>query len=182
MIASLCILCCISPSSAMAEMVDASKSALTLSLELCGIYAVWLGMLELIDQSGLGKKLAKLLTPIIRKLFKTKDENIEKLIALNMSANMLGLGNAATPMGIKAMQALDDKSGVATPAMIMLIVINATSIQLLPSTVIGLRTAVGSANPADIILPTFLSTLVTTGIGILLVLLCNKAREKRRKR
>ena len=181
MIASLCVLLTTTPSNAMTEMISASAQALTLCIELCGVYAVWLGILELVDKSGLGQKLARLLRPVIKKLFKIDNEEIEKMIALNMSANMLGLGNAATPMGIKAMQALDDKSGIATPAMIMLIIINATSIQLLPNTVIGLRSSAGSANPADIILPTLLSTMVTTGIGISLVLLFNKLRERRKK-
>ena len=101
------------------------------------------------------------------------------MIALNMSANMLGLGNAATPMGIKAMQALDDGSGIATDAMIMLIVINATSIQLLPSTVIGLRASAGSLSPADIILPTLLSTICTVTLGITLVKLFQKFRRRK---
>ena len=100
------------------------------------------------------------------------------MIALNMSANILGLGNASTPMGIKAMQALDDGSGKATFSMIMLLVVNATSIQLLPSTVIGLRSSAGSANPADIILPTIIATAITTICGISLVLFCNFLHKK----
>ena len=157
---------------------------MTLCIELCAVYAVWLGLLEIVNATGLGKKLAKLLRPLIRKLFRVDNEEIEKMIALNMSANMLGLGNAATPMGIKAMQALDDGSGKATFSMIMLVVVNATSIQLLPSTVIGLRANAGSADPADIILPTILATIVTVSIGISLVILCDKIKKKlaRRKR
>ena len=140
--------------------------------------------MEIVDATGRGKKLAKLLRPLIRKLFRVDNEEIEKMIALNMSANMLGLGNAATPMGIKAMQALDDGSGKATFSMIMLVVVNATSIQLLPSTVIGLRANAGRADPADIILPTILATIVTVSIGISLVILCDKIKKKlaRRKR
>ena len=153
----------------LSEMISASAGALNLCIEFCAVYAVWLGILELIDKSGLGEKLAHLLRPVIKKLFKIDNPEIEKMIALNMSANMLGLGNASTPLGIKAMQALDDGSGVATTAMIMLIVINATSIQLLPSTVIGLRASAGSLNPADIILPTLLSTICTSLLGIILV-------------
>ena len=181
MVTGLCVLLVKDPSVAMSEMISASSSALTLCIELCGVYAVWLGMLELVDKSGLGEKLAKLLRPIIRKLFKINNPEIEKMIALNMSANMLGLGNAATPMGIKAMQALDTGEKIASPAIIMLVVINATSIQLLPSTVIGLRASAGSINPADIILPTLLSTIVTVSIGISLTLLCNKIRARRKK-
>ena len=180
-ISALCVLLVKSPESAMSEMISASSSALTLCVELCGVYAVWLGILQLVEDTGLSEKLAKLLRPIIRKLFKTKDPEAEKLIALNMSANMLGLGNAATPMGIKAMKKLDTGEKIASPAIIMLIVVNATSIQLLPSTVIGLRASAGSANPADIILPTLLSTIVTVTIGVSLTILCNKIRARRQK-
>ncbi len=178
MLASLFVLIYVDPGATLTTMIDASTDALTLCIELCAVYAVWLGLLEIVDASGLGKKLAKLLRPIIKKLFKIDNEEIEKMIALNMSANMLGLGNAATPMGIKAMQAMDDKSGVATYSMMMLVIVNATSIQLLPSTVIGLRANAGSSDPADIILPTILATIVTTSVGILLAILCNKIKTR----
>lgn len=177
-LASLCFLIYSDPASVLDTMIDASSEALKLSIELCAIYAVWLGILELVDASGLSNKLAKLLHPIIKKLFKTSDPEAEKMIALNMSANMLGLGNAATPMGINAMKRLDDGSGVATHAVIMLIVLNSTSIQLLPSTVIGLRSAAGSSSPADIILPTLISTVCTCVLGIVLVKLLGKVHNK----
>lgn len=178
---SLCTLVFSAPESVVNVMIEASGGAFKLCLELAAVYAVWLGILELVDASGLGQKLAKLLRPVIKKLFKIDNEEIEKMIALNMSANMLGLGNAATPMGINAMKKMDDGSGVATNAMIMLIVINATSIQLLPSTVIGLRAAAGSVSPADIILPTILATMLTSGLGIVLVKFFGKLRERRKK-
>ena len=177
-ISSFCMLIWSAPESIVGTMIEASGGALKLCVELIAVYAVWLGILELIDASGLGQKLAKALHPIIKRLFKIDNPEIEKMIALNMSANMLGLGNAATPMGIKAMQAMDDKSGIATPAMIMLIIINATSIQLLPSTIIGLRASAGSVSPDDIILPTILATTVTSVLGIILVKFCNKVHNK----
>ncbi len=177
MLASLIVLLYIDPGATLSTMIDASTSALTLCIELCAVYAVWLGLLEIVDATGLGQKLAKLLKPLIKKLFRIDNEEIEKMIALNMSANILGLGNAATPMGIKAMKSLDDGSGVATFSMIMLVVVNATSIQLLPSTVIGLRANAGSENPADIILPTILATIVTVSIGIALVLIFDKIKR-----
>ncbi len=177
MLASLIVLLYVDPGATLSTMIDASTSALTLCIELCAVYAVWLGLLEIVDATGLGQKLAKLLRPLIKKLFRVDNEEIEKMIALNMSANILGLGNAATPMGIKAMKSLDDGSGVATFSMIMLVVVNATSIQLLPSTVIGLRANAGSENPADIILPTILATVVTVSIGIILVLIFDKIKR-----
>jgi len=180
-ISSMCFLVWSEPASIMTEMVSASTGALKLCVELCAVYAVWLGILELVDKSGLGEKLAHLLHPLIKKLFKIDNTEIEKMIALNMSANMLGLGNAATPMGIKAMQSLDDGSGIANTAMIMLIVINATSIQLLPSTVIGLRAATGSVSPSDIILPTIIATACTSICGIALVKLFSRIYKRRIK-
>ncbi len=178
MLISLGVLLFVNPAATLDEMIGASAGALELCIELCAVYAVWLGLLEIVDASGLGQKLARLLRPIIKKLFRVDNQEIQKMIALNMSANMLGLGNAATPMGIKAMQALDDGSGKANFSMIMLIVINATSIQLLPSTVISLRSNAGSTNAADIILPTLLSTIVTVTVGITLVLICDKIHKK----
>lgn len=179
-VSSLCFLLSSAPDTVVGVMVEASGGALKLCIELGAVYAVWLGILELVDASGLGNKLAKLLHPIIKKLFKVDNEEIEKMIAMNMSANILGLGNAATPMGINAMKALDDGSGVANTAMIMLIIINATSIQLLPSTVIGLRASAGSASPADIILPTIIATTFTSGLGIILVKFFSRFFEKKR--
>ena len=170
------------PSSVMSEMISASGEALKLCIELCAVYAVWLGILELVEASGLGEKLARFLRPLIKKLFKINNEETERFIAMNMSANMLGLGNAATPMGIRAMQALDDGSGIANTAMIMLIVLNATSIQLLPSTVIGLRASAGSTSPADIILPTLIATTVTSVLGVILVKLISSIRNKHKKK
>lgn len=169
MFSSIITMLVTNPGGVLNEMIAASTDALKLCVELCAIYAVWLGIMELVDASGLSEQLAKLLRPLIKFIFRVDDPNIQKVIALNMSANILGLGNAATPMGIKAMQALDDKSGKANFAIIMLIVVNATSIQLLPTTVIGLRTSAGSTNPADIILPTLIVTFLTTILGIIFV-------------
>ena len=182
MLFSMLVLLITSPSAMLEEMIGASTSALSLVVELCAVYVVWLGFIELIDASGLAEKLAKLLRPLIKKIFKVDNEETQKLIALNLSANMLGVGNASTPLGIKAVSALDDHTGKANFAMIMLIVINATSIQLLPTTVIGLRASAGSSDPADIILPTLIVTVTTTVIGILLVHGIEKLRKKIKER
>lgn len=178
MLSSMLVLLVVNPAAVLSEMIGASTAALELVISLCAVYAVWLGIVELVDASGLGEKLAKALRPLIKKVFKVEDNQSQKLIAMNVSANMLGIGNAATPMGIKAMQALDDGSGKANFSMIMLIVVNATSIQLLPTTVIGLRQAAGSTNPADIILPTLIVTTITTILGIVTVKLVDKLYKK----
>lgn len=182
MLSGVLVLLVTNPSAVLSEMIGASANALSLCIELCAIYAVWLGIMELVEASGLAENLARLLRPLIRKIFRVEDKETQKIIALNVSANMLGLGNAATPMGIRSMQALDDKSGTANFAMIMLIVINATSIQLLPTTIIGLRQSAGSANPADIIAPTLIVTFCTTLLGIALVTFIDKLRTSLKSR
>lgn len=179
---AFCVLIWTNPSNILSTMLAASSDSFKLALELCAVYAVWLGILELVDASGLSKKIARALRPFIRKLFKINDPETEKLIALNMSANMLGLGNASTPLGIAAIKRLDSGDSIANHAIIMLIVLNATSIQLLPSTVIGLRAAAGSLSPGDIILPTLLATICTFILGASLVLLLGKIREKLKRR
>lgn len=178
MLLGTAVLLIVNPSATFSSMLDASSSAVELCISLCAIYAVWLGLLEILDQSGLSEKLAKLLRPIIKKLFKGANEKTQKDIAINISANMLGLGNAATPYGIKAMKGLDDGSGIANQAMIMFMVLNATSIQLIPSTTIGLRAAAGSSNAGDIILPTLIATFISCFTGIFLVFICGKILKK----
>lgn len=178
---SVIILIFNNPGLVISEMLSASEGAVKLVINLWGIYAVWLGIINILDKSGLSDKLAKMLAPIIKFLFKSNNPMANKYIAINMASNILGLGNAATPSGIKAMQELDDKSGKATFAGIMLLVINSVSIQLLPTTIIGLRENAGSVNSADIILPTILSSFATCIFAILLVFLFRKI-FKRRKR
>ena len=182
MITSFCLLLWTGPEKVLTTMIEGASFALKHIVELTAIYAIWLGILELVEASGLGDKLARLLRPIIRKLFKLNDTEAEKLIALNISANMLGLGNAATPMGIRAMKKLDDESGIATPAIIMLIVLNATSIQLLPTTIIGMRASSGSTTPGDIILPTLIVTIFTCLLGIILTKSFGKIYEKQKRK
>ena len=179
MIISFVCLLITRPDAILSTMLSSSSSALTLCLNLCSMYAVWLGMFEILDESGATEKLAKLFRPITKKLFKTDNPYAQQQLSLNIAANVLGLGSAATPAGIEAM---NDGSGKATFGMIMLFIINATSIQLLPTTAISLRLAAGSQNAADIILPTILSTLLTTGLGIVLVFLIEKLKRQRRKK
>lgn len=180
-VVSITILIFKSPENVFSGMLTATQSALNLSLTLCGIYSVWLGLLKIVEQSGLNQKLAKLFKPLIRKLFDCPDDKTASLIALNISSNMLGIGNASTVMGIKAMKGLDKGAEIANRAMIMLIVINATSIQLLPTTIIGMRSALNSVNPTDIILPSIIATMVSTFSGIILVFLISKLINRLKK-
>ena len=179
-LASLVTLLFIDPEQSINAMMNAGSDAITLVIKLLGIYAVWLGIIALVDASGLSEKLANLLEPLIDWLFGKTDKDTKKYIALNMSANILGMGNACTPTGMKAMEGLDKQNNsiTASTAMIMLIIINATSIQLIPTTILGLRAQYGSASSSDIILPTLIATTVSTVLGILLVKLCAKIRKR----
>ena len=182
MLSAICVLLFVNPQEVVSEMLSSSANALSLCIELIGIYAVWLGILEILDKSGLSLKLANLLNPIIKFLFKSDNSEANKYIAINMASNILGLGNAATPSGIKAMELLDDKSQKATFSATMLIVINSVSIQLLPTTVIGLRESANSVNSTSIILPTIISSFLTATLAVCLVFLFTKLSKKKTKR
>ncbi len=151
--------------------VEGAKEAALLCLSLAGAYALWLGILNVASDAGLVSMLARRMRGAIRALFKEVPENspASGYITLNIVANMLGMGNAATPFGLKAMRALYDLSTDKTNAsdsMCMLLIINASSVQLLPLTVIALRSAAGSAAPAEIVITSLLATTVTTIVGI----------------
>ena len=142
----------------------ASKGA-TLCLALLSSYALWLGLIGVWEQSGITQKISKLLSPLVKKIFKTQDEDSAKAISMNLSVNLLGMGGAATPYGIKACQLLD-KSPSAEYSSAMFFVVNATSIQLLPTAIVGVRASLGSIAPADIILPSILTTAFSTIVGM----------------
>lgn len=178
LIVCLAVLTFVSPSTSIETILNASEKAVKLCISLVSIYAVWLGILEIVEKSGLNKKIAKLLSPIIKFLFGNQPSEINEQIAINLSSNMFGMGNASTPSGIKAMQMLDDGSGKATKPMIMLMIINSMSIQLIPTTIIGMRIAYGSKNASDIIFPILISSFVSTFIGVLLVKIFYKPRKK----
>lgn len=178
-LSATCMLLFINPQAVISEMLSAGASAVELCINLLGIYAIWLGILNILDKSGLSQKLANLLSPLIKFLFKSTNPEANKYIAINMASNMLGLGNASTPSGIKAMQCLDDGSGKAGFSAIMLLVVNSVSIQLLPTTIIGMRESAGSLNSTDIILPTILSSLLTCIFAVSLVFLFNKLGKRK---
>lgn len=168
MLTSLAVLLFTSPKNAFGVMIDGASDAIALSIKLLAIYMVWLGVLRMMEASKLDKKLSKLLRPVVCKIFKGESDEAYDKICLNLSTNMLGMGGASTPAGIKAMNLMSDGSDRATDNMIMLLVINATSIQLIPATMIALRAQAGSQNPSDIILPTLISSGVATLAGMLM--------------
>lgn len=156
------------PEAAFPTMIDGVTHAIELSVKLCAIYAVWLSVLKMVEATSLDKKLSKLLRPIVRKIFKNESDDAYDYISINLAANMFGMGGVATPAGIKAMSAMSDGSDRASDNMIMLLVINATSIQLIPATVIAMRTAANSQSPSDVILPTLISSGIATLVGALM--------------
>ena len=152
---------------------SSAKDAAVLLITLMGTYTLWLGVLNIAKKSGLIEQIAKKAEPIIAFLFKDipKQSKANGLITMNIIANMLGMGNAATPFGLMAMKELqkyNPNKEKAADAMCMLLIINATSVQLLPLTVISLRVAAGSISPTDIILTSLITTFVTTLTGIIL--------------
>lgn len=169
MVSSLFMIIVTIPEQALMVMMGASANGVQMSIEFLGIYAIWLGILQVLDDTRLSHKLSHLLQKPIRHIFGQTDPETEKNICLNVSSNILGLGSAATPFGIKAMKGMDKGSELATKGMIMLVVINSTGIQVLPTTVIGLRALAGSVSPSAIIWPTVVATFIPTVIGILLV-------------
>lgn len=166
MVISMLLLVFSSPDAVLQSMIAGSKNGLMLCFTLFSIYAVWLSVLNLIESTGLDKKIAKLFKPIIKKLFKHTSNEANEQIAINMTANFLGMGGAGTTSGIKAISLMDNNCTKATDDMIMLFVINCTSIQLIPSTIIALRSAHNCSSPSDILLPSILNTIITTVVGV----------------
>ncbi|WP_260293802.1 nucleoside recognition domain-containing protein [Sedimenticola hydrogenitrophicus] len=155
-------------------MIDSATGAVELALGLVGVMALFLGLMKIAEQGGLLKILARLIRPLMVRLFPDvpADHPAMGAMILNMSANMLGLGNAATPFGIKAMQELDRLNpckGSATDSMVLFLAINTSSITLLPTGVIALRASAGSADPAGILPTTLFATLCSTLAAILAV-------------
>lgn len=151
---------------------DGAQTGVTVCLGLISVLVFWLGMMRIGEEAGLLRVLGRLLTPIVRFLFPSvpKDHPAIGYILSNMSANIFGLGNAATPMGIKAMQELqklNPNKDTATAAMCTLLAINTASITIIPTTLIAIRMNFDSANPAEIVGTTLLATLISTTAAIL---------------
>lgn len=177
MILSLISSCFSEPSSIVSVIMNASKMGVTMAIEFIGIYAVWMGIMQVLDDCKLSHKLSSILSKPVRKIFGQTDRETEKNICLNIASNIIGIGSAATPYGIKAIKGLDRGEDVANKAMIMLVVINSTGIQLLPTTVIGMRAMAGSVSPSCILWPTIVATFIPTILGVLLVLSLVKKKQ-----
>ncbi len=158
------------PEVTQAAMTAAGK-AVEVALGFVGIMTLWLGMARIAERSGLMEQLAQLLAPVLRRLFPELPRNTPALgnMSMNLVANMLGMGSAATPFGLKAMQELketQESPDTASVSMITFIALNTAALNLVPASVIALRVAAGSRAPADIVGPTILATTVAMVVAI----------------
>ena len=160
-------------------MIDTAEASVTLAIGLVGVMALFLGLMKVAEKAGLLVIIAKLLRPLMKRLFPEVPANHPAMGAmiLNMSANVMGLGNAATPFGIRAMQELDKLNpvkGTATTAMALFLAINTSSVTLLPTGVIALRAAAGSDDPAGIVPTTLVATICSTTVAIVMAKLLQR--------
>ena len=154
-----------------AAAVSGAADAVETCIALLGIMCLWTGLAKIGERAGLVKMLAKILRPLTRLMFPKldKDSSVLGSIVMNMVANLFGMGNAATPLGLKAMNELDAVNRhrqTASNAMCMFVVLNTASIQLIPTTVISLRQTYGSAAPAEILIPIWISSVCALTVGI----------------
>lgn len=150
--------------------LDGAESAVELSLSMAGILCLWSGVMEIMNACGLSTGLSRIFRPILRRLLPNASRDRETLAAVsaNVSANLLGMGNAATPLGIQAARRMARGcGGIASNELCLLVVLNTASIQLLPATVASLRSAAGCATPFDILPAVWLASILSVAAGLL---------------
>ncbi|MDP4119471.1 MAG: nucleoside recognition domain-containing protein [Bacillota bacterium] len=162
--------------------LDGAKSAVDLLITMLGMMCLWTGLMNIAEQGGVTSMLAKILSPLLKRIFPeyAKDCKTMHAICSNVTANFLGLGNAATPLGLEAMRRMEENNpnkGVANNSMVMFVVLNTASIQLIPTFISVLRKSYGSASPLDILPCIWLSSIFGLFIGILTAKLL-EGREK----
>ncbi len=176
-------LCFMGDTEALPSMMDSTFEMSTMAFEmtigLTGTLTLWMGMLKIAEDSGLVNKISKLLSPVLSKLFPEIPENHPALgsIFMNIASNMLGLDNAATPCGLKAMeelQKLNDKKDTASNSMIMFLVLNTSGLTIIPVSIMAYRAKAGAADPTDVFIPLLLTTMVSTLVGLVAVSIFQK--------
>lgn len=153
-----------------AAAMEGAAAAVELCLSMAGVLCLWMGVMEVMRRSGLSQGLSRLLRPLLKRLYPdfARDREVMDSISANVSANLLGLGNAATPLGIQAARRMSRRTpGVASDSLCMLVVCNTASIQLIPTTVASVRAAAGCAAPFDILPAVWLASAVSVTVGIL---------------
>lgn len=162
--------------------LEGARSAIELSLSMAGILCLWSGVMEIMNACGLSAGLARLFRPVLRRLLPNACKDGETLAAVsaNVSANLLGLGNAATPLGIRAARRMARGcGGVASNELCLLVVLNTASIQLLPATIASVRAAAGCRTPFDILPAVWLASALSVTAGLLTAWLLSHRRERR---
>lgn len=163
---------------------ESASTAVELTVTMLGTMCLWNGIMEIASNTSIINKILKLLNPILKKLFPKIKENSKeyKEMSMNIIANLLGLGNAATPLGLKAMQTLQEKNTdkkTLTGTMAMFIVLNTASLQIIPTTVISIRASLNSIDPTKIIVPVWIATISAAIAGISAIKIFAKIEEKR---
>ena len=179
MLCSIAAMVVIKPDGAVKAMTEGANNAVSLAITLLASYSLWLGFFRLVEKTGISKAVARLIRKPLKFLFPSASDRAKSYLSMNISANFLGLGNAATPMGINAVCALDDGAERANTDMIMALVLSSTSLQLLPGTVIAMRVARGSAAPVSFLPANIIATVASTVIGISLVKILSAAGRRR---
>ena len=149
--------------------LDGAAAGVELCLSMMGVLCLWMGVMEVMERSGIARGLSRLLRPAIGWLYPgfAGDKKVMDAVSANLSANLLGLGNAATPLGLEASRLMAERTpGVASDGLCMLVVMNTASLQLIPTTVASLRAAAGSGNPFDILPAVWLASAVSVTVGI----------------
>lgn len=166
--------------------LDKSGEAVELVISICGVMCFWCGLMKVAERAGLVEKISALLSPIVGLLFRNikKGGRAAGLITMNLAANILGLGNASTPLGIEAMRAISEengeKDGTATDDMIMLAVLNTASLQILPTTAAALRSANGCETPLDILPCVWIVSVYAVTVAVLSAKLMGMYSRKKR--
>ena len=168
------------------EIFRSIESAINLSINLLGTVCLWNGIMQIASKTSVIDKLTRFLKPIIKCLFPElrNKSKIQKEISMNMIANILGLGNAATPLGLKAMKSMQEENPEKerlTDSMAMFIVLNTASIQIIPTTVIAIRNSLGSENATAIVFPVWIATICAAISGIIAVKILIKVTQKNKK-
>ncbi len=169
------------PAAVLPTLTAGSGAAANLCITLVASYALWMGFFSLIDKLGITDGLARLLGPITRFLLPSANAKAQKFAAMNFSANILGLGNAATPMGVNTILQLDEGTGM-TDDMATFVVISATSLQLVPTTMLSMRASAGSVHPTSVLIPCICATVFSTVLGVIVCKTVAAAKRKNAER
>lgn len=160
--------------------LSSGSAAVTLVISLLGAFVFWSGLMNICEKSGLTSVISNMLSPVLNKLFPNSGKETKKAISMNITANLLGIGNAATPLGIEAMKRLsqeDHQSSVANNSMVLFVVMNTAAMRIIPTTVAYLRQEYGSKSPMEIFIPAILTSACALSVGIISVKLAERIKN-----